>query len=235
MTIIDRVENKVQPSGQVKKQYLCVCDCGNTKVIQAQNLRKGLSKSCGCLSKEIASKIHTKNNELFIEDNICYGITTNSNAKFYFDKEDLNKVKQFAWFEYNGYIATNNYKLEGYPKLLKLHRLIMDEKDSRKFVDHINHDKYDNRKINLRITTCSQNAMNHKLFKNNSSGVSGVLFCNTTKKWKAIIKVNYKEIQLGTFTEFEDAVIARKQAEDRYFREYSYDNSIQLSETYKIF
>lgn len=64
----------------------------------------------------------------------------------------------------------------------------------------------------------------------NNIYVSGVLFCNTTKKWKAIIKVNYKEIQLGTFTEFEDAVIARKQAEEKYFGKYSYDNSMKISE-----
>ena len=227
LTIIDRVENKVQPSGQVKKQYLCVCDCGNTKVIQAQNLRKGLSKSCGCLSKEIASKIHTKNNELFIEDNICYGITTNSNAKFYFDKEDLNKVKQFAWFEYNGYIATNNYKLEGYPKFLKLHRLIMDEKDSRKFVDHINHDTLDNTKENLRCIPWKNNSTNRKSRnKNNKSGYRNVCWIKKENAWVVQLSINGKNKRFGKFPyeELDKAGAFAEEMRQKYYGKFAGSN-----------
>lgn len=229
LTIVSRVENKIQPNGSVKKQYLCLCDCGNTKIIQAQSLRKGVTKSCGCLSKEIASLTHKRENSFVFKDGFCYGITSNSNKEFYFDEEDFEIVKDFTWFEYNGYIATNNYKLPDYPKLLKLHRIVMKEKDSTKFIDHINHNKLDNRKQNLRVTTCSQNLMNHKVFKNNTSGVSGVCFLNNKNKWKVRITVNYKVINIGSFDNYEDAVIARKQAEEKYFGEYSYSNSLNIS------
>lgn len=230
LTIICQAENKIQPNGSVKKQYLCLCDCGNIKTIQAQSLRKGVTKSCGCLSKEIASKFHSKTNIYNIDGDNCYGLTTNSNKKFYFDKDDFDIIKRFSWFDYNGYIATNNYKLDGYPKLLKMHRLVMNEKDSSNVVDHINHNKLDNRKENLRIVNHSQNSMNHVLFKNNTSGVSGVCFLRNENKWRATIILNYKTINIGSFDYFEDAVQARKEAEEKYYGEYSYDNSMKFSE-----
>jgi hypothetical protein len=69
--------------------------------------------------------------------------------------------------------------------------------------------------------------MNKRLLDSNISGVAGVRFEN--KKWVAYIKVNYKKIWLGAFDNFEDAVNARKVAEEKYFGEYSYDNSMKLS------
>lgn len=48
-------------SGSAK--WLCKCDCGSEKEVYGQNLRAGVSKSCGCLSKEISS-INGKNNRL---------------------------------------------------------------------------------------------------------------------------------------------------------------------------
>lgn len=38
------------------KQYRCKCDCGNTCIVQSYNLKKGLTKSCGCLAKEQRAK-----------------------------------------------------------------------------------------------------------------------------------------------------------------------------------
>lgn len=224
----------MQPNGQKKKQYLCECECGNIKVVQAQSLRNGTSQSCGCLAKEVTSRIHKKQNELINDENICYGYTTNSNEKFYFDKEDLEKIKEFAWFEYNGYIATNNYKYSEYPKLLKMHRFVMNVTDSKISIDHINHNIKDNRKINLRRTTQSQNSMNHKIFSTNNSGVSGVYFSITENKWKSEIHLDGKKISLGTFFKFEDAVLKRKEAEEILYGQYSYENSINLGEKYEI-
>ena len=61
----------------------------------------------------------------------------------------------------------------------------------------------------------------------NTSGVTGVCFDKRINKWYAQIKVkNKKRITLGYFTNFEEAVVARKEAEQKYFGEYSYDNSL---------
>ena len=67
--------------------------------------------------------------------------------------------------------------------------------------------------------------MNAKLRSNNTSGVTGVSFNKKRNKWVSTICINKKRIQLGGFDNFEDAILARKQAEEKYFGEYSYDNS----------
>lgn len=156
-----------------------------------------------------------------------YGIgwTSNTNKEFYFDLEDYDKIKDYCWNEdNNGYLSTNIYK----NTTIKFHRIILNmTKEDFKKVDHIKHNKLDNRKTELRICTNQNNCMNQGLSKNNTSGVTGVSFHKKTKKWQAYIKVNFRYIYLGLFADFDNAVKARKDAEEKYFGEYSYDNSIK--------
>lgn len=70
--------------------------------------------------------------------------------------------------------------------------------------------------------------MNKSLLNTNSSGVTGVGYRKSSDTWRARITVNKKSIYLGDFKNFEDAVNVRKQAEEKYFGEYSYDNSLGL-------
>ena len=70
--------------------------------------------------------------------------------------------------------------------------------------------------------------MNKKIAKNNSSGVTGVGWNKEQQKWTAKIGVNRKRIFLGYYANFDDAVKARKEAEEKYFGEWSYDNSQKL-------
>ena len=69
--------------------------------------------------------------------------------------------------------------------------------------------------------------MNHCLSKNHTSGVSGVTWNKYHNKWDVRIKFGRKSIFIGYYNNFNDAVYARKQAEEKYFGEYSYDNSIR--------
>ena len=48
-TIIEEVERHIQSSGMSRRQFRCICECGNEKIIQLSSLRMGGSKSCGCL------------------------------------------------------------------------------------------------------------------------------------------------------------------------------------------
>lgn len=229
-TIIDFANSKIQPSGQVKKYYLCRCECGNIKGVAAQSLRNGRSNSCGCLSREMTSLRFKSENIYKITDNYVIGVTRNTQEEFFFDIDDYKKVKDFTWISYNGYITTNNYILDNYPKTMKLHRLVMNETNPKKAIDHINHNKLDNRKINLRSVSYSQNAMNHSVNKNNRSGVTGV-HCSQNK-WIAKIGLNNEAITLGTFDSKEEAISVRKEAEEKYYGEYSYDNSQIIGNTY---
>ena len=77
-------------------------------------------------------------------------------------------------------------------------------------IDHINRIKHDNRISNLRLASRSQNMQNVAKHKHNSSGQKGVSWMPSRNKWRAYINYNYKQLHIGTFDTFEDAVAAYK-------------------------
>jgi len=83
-------------------------------------------------------------------------------------------------------------------------------------VDHINGNPKDNRWANLRKATPEENSKNTKIGSTNSSGVVGVSLYASQNKWVASICHKSKTIYLGYFDDFDDAVLARKEAEKLY-------------------
>lgn len=81
-----------------------------------------------------------------------------------------------------------------------------------KQIDHINGDRYDNRIVNLRLATPSENGRNRGPQRNNTSGVKGVTWHARDKRWQAQIWVNGKRIQLGYFIDIKDAAAAYAKA-----------------------
>ena len=88
-------------------------------------------------------------------------------------------------------------------------------------VDHVNGDKLDNRRKNLRIATPSQNRVNSVKPKNNTSGYKGVIWNRICKKWIAKTSFNKKLIFLGYFTSKLDAYKAYCEACVKYHKEYA--------------
>ena len=82
-----------------------------------------------------------------------------------------------------------------------------------KNVGYHNHDTLDNSWINLFEGTTQDNQRNTKLSKNNKSGVNGVSYHKKSCKWYACVTVDYKNVNLGYYDRFDDAVTARKVAE----------------------
>jgi hypothetical protein len=58
LTILKEVEPILYKKG-IARRVLCKCDCGEEKVIDFNSIRTSKSKSCGCLSKETSTKLHT--------------------------------------------------------------------------------------------------------------------------------------------------------------------------------
>ncbi len=83
-------------------------------------------------------------------------------------------------------------------------------------IDHINRIKTDNRIDNLRSVTQQENQRNRPKSKNNTSGATGVRWEKRSKRWTARITVDRKEISLGGYPTFSEAVDARKNAEILY-------------------
>ena len=99
--------------------------------------------------------------------------------------------------------------------------LYMTGRESTKLIDHINRVKSDNRWENLREATLAENQWNHDLKRSNKSGVSGVHFCNTWKKWKASCNVNGKRYNVGTFKELSDAAKALDDFRKTHHKEFA--------------
>ena len=228
--VLEQTEDHIEPSGNHCAQWLCLCDCGTQKIINGYVLRRGSSKSCGCLSQEVKSETHKKYNTYDLTSKE-YGIGyTSTGEEFWFDKEDYDLIKDYCWhYGTGGYLKTN---LPGGDYLI-FHRFIMgvtNESWLSTIVDHKKHGtmdefKYDNRKENLRKVTRSRNNQNIHKRKDNTSGVTGVTWHKKQNAWYASISVDKKRISLGYFNDFKEAVIARKAAEEKYFGEYSFDNS----------
>ena len=68
--------------------------------------------------------------------------------------------------------------------------------------------------------------MNKGIRSDNTSGVTGVIWYKNKNKWRAEIFVNNNCVSLGYYNKLEDAVKARKDAEEKYFGEFSYNNSM---------
>lgn len=163
-------------------------------------------------------------NEIILYDDYAEMVLYNEDceeiARTLIDLEDVEKCKQHKWHLIRyGYVTcrVDNTKIF-------LHRYIMNAPNNKK-VDHINHNKLDNRKEKLRIVTPLQNNRNKSKLKSNKSGVTGVYWNKSMKKWSATIGINYKMIHLGSYDDFDEAVKARKEAEEKYFGEYRYKSN----------
>ena len=229
LTVLYRGNDYILPCGKHQTMWVCKCSCGKIITTRALQLKNGDSISCGHKQKEIVSSIaknKKKTNKYDLESK-DYGIGFLRDGKeFWFDKEDYELIKDLYWqLDVHGYIydKTNN-------KYTWLAHLITHTSPSECIIDHIHGSETitDNRKSNLRIVTKSQNQMNRKIAINNTSGVVGVNKDGKSNKWRARIMINQKEIYLGSYNNFEDAVVARKEAEEKYFGEYSYDNSQKI-------
>lgn len=145
LTVIERAENHVAPSGKITARWKCVCDCGNETIMQSNNLRSSQVKSCGCMQIE-RGKEAIKNEKLWEK---CEEYTQND------------------------------------------------------------------RKENTRITCIKEN---RAMRSDNTSGVRGVSWDRSREKWEAHLRLRGKNHHLGRFASIDDAIKARKDAEQKYFR-----------------
>lgn len=151
-----------------------------------------------------------------------YVVGHTENGDFLFDLDDLERLKNI-----NKYwkINNSNYVLCYInDKEYQLHRYIMRlGRYSRKediIVDHINGNRLDNRKQNLRVTHRKNNPKNCKTYSNNTSGVKGISWNRDRQKWHVSIQVNKKPIYLGLYSDIEEAKAVREEAEIKYFKEF---------------
>lgn len=109
--------------------------------------------------------------------------------------------------------------LGGKHKSIKAHKIVWclhNKEWPTDQLDHLNHNRSDNRIENLRLTNNQGNQQNTGMRKRNKSGYMGVYKSQTPGKWCACISVSREKIHLGTFTSPEEARIARKEADKKH-------------------
>lgn len=201
---------------QKNKKHICSV-CGR------REFRKySINKTTVCLKHYNQFRKHGKildNNSRTIADKNAYRVVGDIAIIDLYDKNcekvaetiidagDIDRVKDIKWK-----LSTTGYAMST-PKVGKNKHLSRVALQVDTFVDHINHNKLDNRKSNLRVVTKSQNQMNA-----NYKGV----YCYEGKRPFAKIKLHGKQICLGTYDEVEEAYYARWYAEKILFKEYRY-------------
>lgn len=229
LTVVKQVDDHIYVDKNNKEhryaQWLCECNCceHNAIIVVGEKIKNGKTKSCGCLQKDLLIKRNQKRNIYWTEtDNtgVEYGVglTSNTNNKFYFDLDDFDKIKNYCWCEShdkNEYVVISAQDPEKH-KIVKMHQLIYGAS-----CDHKDRNPLNNRKINLRDATHSQQNMNRGVQKNNTTGFIGIHWMKNDKQWQAYISINQKKTHLGNFNNKEDALRARLEAEAKYYGEFA--------------
>jgi len=144
---------------------------------------------------------------------VIYNVKRNEVARTLISLKDVEKTAKHKWCVSSGYATSC---IDG--KMCGMNRFIMKEElikiKEKRDVDHINGNKLDNRRSNLRLATRSQNLMNKK-------HALGIYFNKQCNKWTAQIKANNKCINLGAYQNKEEALKVRRQAELKYFKEFA--------------
>lgn len=192
-----------------QRMWKCLCQCGNEKIIIQHSLTSGNTQTCGGCP-----------NDYVVDGDIArINISTPKHPDTWtiIDKEDLVKVVPFVnnrgvqekWCAHDS--GWGCYAI-GTRHSVKLHRVIVGAKGNQEIVDHINGDRLDNRKSNLRIVTPAENNKNMRKRVNNTSGYQGVYKDTHSELFVAEIHIGNKKLHIGRYDTLAEANIAYRAA-----------------------
>lgn len=145
------------------------------------------------------------------------------------DDSDFEWLNQYKWHICNGYASRYGKGGRKNRKRIYMHQILMPTEDGME-VDHINRNRLDNQRHNLRTCTRAQNHMNmFKMRPKTTSRYKGVSRrkCNNKKIWQVFIKFNGKSRYVGIFAIEEDAARAYNKAATKYFGEFALLNALE--------
>jgi len=144
------------------------------------------------------------------------------------DDADFEWLNQWKWcaawnFETKSFYVVREVKR----KQVYMHRVILDAPKGM-MVDHKNHDTLNNQRINIRLATYSQNAMNAKMLNSdNTSGYRGVSWRKRRKRFRVQIRKEGKDFYLGSFKNPKEGAKIYNEKAKELFGEFSFINKIE--------
>lgn len=204
-----RVIRRANKTAEMKRSsayWLCQCKCGRETIVASNLLRTGNTSSCGNCSWGT-----------YEQGEGCVVGRFEDGAVMLIDYADYPLVRAHRWWldKGSGYFVTS---IDGKPVFL--HRMLMPCPEGL-VCDHINRNKLDNRRSNLRYATPQENSRNRSMSRNNTTGFIGVSWHIRKKKYVAQIKVDGKTRNLGGFGTAEEAARARDRAALFFFGEFA--------------
>lgn len=195
--------------------WVCQCQCGRKIEVTTNNLRSGNTKSCGC-TKDRARKTNP-----YQIINGYVQVTLSDSQTMLCDIDIWEKVKDMRWtVNRQGYVQTTTREGREKSRAVLFHSFVL-KCDNTHVIDHINRNKLDNRKCNLRLATRAENSIN-SLSTHSSTGARGVYVDKRKKrKYIAYLSTNGKNHRIGSFFTLAEAKEARENAVVKKYGEYA--------------
>jgi hypothetical protein len=143
------------------------------------------------------------------------------------DDEDFEWLNQWKWYYSSFGYARRSTEKGGKKTIIYMHKLILGIPNKLKG-DHVDGNTLNNQRFNLRPATHQQNLFNQRIQKRQkSSKYKVVIWHKKNKNWHAYIKVNQKQISLGSYIEEQEAASAYNRAAIKYFGKFAKLNEIE--------
>ena len=159
------------------------------------------------------------------DDGLTGIIKLSRNYQAIIDAQDIEAVSARNWhavcLSANHVYAASNIRTGEIFKQISLHRYLMQSSSGNTEIDHVNGNTLDNRRVNLRPVTRSQNRMNAVCRCDSLTGLKGIQFEASRGTWKVRIGLNKKSFHIGRYKTLEEAVEARRVAEAKMHGEHA--------------
>ncbi|ADI67581.1 HNH endonuclease [Mobiluncus curtisii] len=147
------------------------------------------------------------------------------------DDADYSKLSPYSWYAVgrpgNEYAARYGGHNKGSSSHIRMHRELLNAPAGIE-VDHVNGNRLDNRRANLRLATRTQNACNRSKFRGkHHSRFKGVTYHVRDQCWQASIRHHDKHIYLGSFESEVEAAAAYNKAAINYQGKFAKLNELQ--------